>query len=84
MGTHICQRKPEEVEAEASNFMLLIHPLLFGPHCDRRFILNMDQTPVYFLMSSEKTLKLVGKKNHPYPHVDKRYQAGDHGCDDRR
>ena len=34
MGTHICQRKPEEVEAEASNFMRLIHPLLFGPHCN--------------------------------------------------
>ncbi len=42
MGTHICQRKPEEVEAEASNFMRLIRLLLFGPHCDPRFILNMD------------------------------------------
>jgi hypothetical protein len=62
MGMHVCQRKPEEVEVEASNFMRLIGPLLFGPHCNRRFILNIDQTPVYFLMSTKKTLELVEKK----------------------
>jgi hypothetical protein len=48
---HICQRKLEEAEAVASEYMCLIRPLLFGPYCDRHFILNMDQTPVYFLMS---------------------------------
>jgi hypothetical protein len=62
MGTHLCQCKPEEVEAEASNYMHLICPLLFGPHRDRHFILNMDQTPVYFLMSTKRALELVGKK----------------------
>jgi hypothetical protein len=54
MGTHLCQRKPEEVEAEASNYMRLIRTLLFGPHCNQRFILNMDQTPVYFLISTKR------------------------------
>jgi hypothetical protein len=54
MGMHVCQRKPEEVEAEASNFMCPIHPLLFGPHCNRHFILNMDQMPVYFFDEHEK------------------------------
>ncbi len=63
MGMHVCQRKPEEVEAEASDFICLICPLLFGPHCNRRFILNMDQTPVYFSMSTKKKLELVEKKN---------------------
>jgi hypothetical protein len=62
MGTHVCQRKPEEVETEASNLMHLICPLLFGPHCYRRFIFNMDQTPVYFLMSTKKMLELAGNK----------------------
>jgi hypothetical protein len=62
MGTHLCQRKPEKVEAEASNYMHLICPLLFVPHCNRRFILNMDQMPGYFLMSAKRTLDLVGKK----------------------
>jgi hypothetical protein len=31
MGMHVCQCKPEEVEAEASKYMCLICPLLFGP-----------------------------------------------------
>jgi hypothetical protein len=62
MGTHLCQCKPEEVEAEASNYMHLICTLLFGPHHDQRFILNMDQTPVYFLMSTNRTLEIVGKR----------------------
>ncbi len=41
MGTHKCQREPEEVAAEASNYMHLMCPLLDGPHRDRHFILNM-------------------------------------------
>jgi hypothetical protein len=62
MGTHLCQRKPEEVEAEASNYMRLIRALLFSLHHDQCFILNMDQTPVYFLMSTKRTLEVVGKR----------------------
>jgi hypothetical protein len=62
MGMHVCQRKPEEVEVDARDFMRLICPLLFGPHHDRHFILNMDQTPVYFSMSTKKNLELVEKK----------------------
>jgi hypothetical protein len=59
---HLCQCKLEEVEAEASNYMRLICTLLFGPHCNQHFILNMDQTPVYFLMSTKRTLEVVGKR----------------------
>ncbi len=62
MGVHHCQRKQEEVEVEASDYMRLIRTFLFGPHRDRRFILNMDQTPVYFLMITKRTLELVEKK----------------------
>ncbi len=62
MGMHVCQHKQEEVEAEASDYMHPIRPLLFGPRCDQRFILNMDQMPVYFSMSTKKTLELVGKR----------------------
>jgi hypothetical protein len=62
MGTHVCQGKPKEVEAEASNHMCLIHPLLFGRHHNWHFILNMDQTLAYFSMSMKKTLELVGRK----------------------
>ncbi len=48
IGTHLCQHKPEEVEAEASDYMHLICTLLFGPHCNQHFILNMDQMSVFF------------------------------------
>ena len=62
MGTHQSQRKPEEVAAEALDYMNLICALLMGPHCDWRFILIMDQTPAYFCMTQKKTLEVVGVK----------------------
>ncbi len=62
MGTHLSQRKPDEVEVEAKDYMCLIHPFLTSHHCDLRFIINMDQTPVYFAMSTKQTLEVVGKK----------------------
>ena len=48
MGTHVAQRDPEEVRGEASDYMNSVRPLMKGDHRDRRFILDMDQTPVYF------------------------------------
>jgi hypothetical protein len=42
--------------------MRLICTLLFGPHCNQRFILNIDQTPVYSSMSTKRTLEVVGKR----------------------
>jgi hypothetical protein len=48
MGMHLCQRKPEEVEVEARDYVRLIRTLLFGTHRNQCFILNMDQTPVFF------------------------------------
>ena len=62
MGTHESQRKPEEVEGEAKDYMHLIRPCVIGNNRDPRFILNMDQTPVYFLMNAKCTLELIGKK----------------------
>ena len=60
MGTHVAQRDPEEVRGEATDYMNSVRPLVEGPHRDRRFILNMDQTPVYFSMCPKKTLEIVG------------------------
>jgi hypothetical protein len=62
MGTHTSQRPPAEVECEASDFMRFVRVIVSGSNRDRRFILNMDQTPVYFSMSSKKTLELIGEK----------------------
>jgi len=60
MGTHVAQRDPEEVRGEATDYMNLVRPLMKGEHRDLRFILNMDQTPVYFSMCPKKTLEIVG------------------------
>jgi hypothetical protein len=62
MGTHESQHKPEEVQEEATDYMRLIRPFLIGNHRDPRFILNMDQSPVYFSMNAKRTLELIGKK----------------------
>ena len=62
MGTHKTQRKLEEVATEAADYMALVRQLLVGPHRDRRFILNMDQTPCWFSMSKKRTLEVVGRK----------------------
>jgi hypothetical protein len=62
MGTHQTQHKPNKVATEALDYMNLIRALLMGPHRNRCFILNMDQTPVYFCMTQKKTLEVVGVK----------------------
>jgi hypothetical protein len=42
--------------------MNIMRPFIEGPHCDRRFILNMDQTPVFFCMTRKKTIEVIGVK----------------------
>jgi hypothetical protein len=60
MGMHESQRRPDEVAAEASDYMAVMRRLVDGPHRDRRFILNMDQTPVFFTMNAKRMLEVVG------------------------
>jgi len=62
MGTHESQRAPEEVAEEATEYMTAARKLVLGGHHDRRFIMNMDQTPVYFSMGPKKTLAKKGEK----------------------
>ena len=62
MGTHETQRKPKEVATEAADYMALVRQLLLGPHRDRRFVLNMDQTPTWLSMSKKRMLEVVGWK----------------------
>jgi len=51
-GTHTLQRVPAEVESEAFDFMRFMCVIVSGGNCDRRFIINIYQTPVYISMSS--------------------------------
>jgi hypothetical protein len=55
-------RSPAEVYKEATTFMARSRPSLRGPHCNKRWIWNMDQTPVYFSYHRNKTLAKHGIK----------------------
>ena len=42
--------------------MRFMHVIVSGGNCNRHFIINMDQTPVNFSMSSKQTLEVIGTK----------------------
>ena len=54
MGTKVSQRPPGEVCLDAQEFQDFICLMLQGPELDLRWIINMDQTPVLFLMHPKK------------------------------
>ena len=56
MGTHKSQRLPEEVADKGHAWMDHICPLVTGPHRSLRYVIDMDQTPVLFLMNAKKHL----------------------------
>jgi hypothetical protein len=60
--TNESTRAPEDVYAEATEFISLYRPSLVGGHRHKRWILNMDQTPLYFSYHQSKTLALRGTK----------------------
>jgi hypothetical protein len=46
--THECQRPPEALRQEAKDFIDFVKPTLTGVNRCERYILNMDQTPIFF------------------------------------
>ena len=60
--THESQRPPHEVANEATDFIVRIRPLLRGMFSHEDWIINMDQTPVFFLMVPRTTLDHVGAR----------------------
>ena len=61
MGMHTLQRVPAKVESKALNFMLFMRRIVFGTNCNRHFVINMDQTLVYFSMNGKHMLELTEK-----------------------
>jgi hypothetical protein len=51
--TNESQRLPSEVREEALGYVEAVRPRLVGRHED--YIINMDQTPVFFSMTAKKT-----------------------------
>ena len=60
--THESQRAPHEVERQALDWMEMIRPMVTAPNRNQRFIINMDQTPVFFSMSEGTTLEVEGSR----------------------
>ncbi len=73
--TNEATRSPAEVYDEATAFMDRSHPPLHAPHCDKRWIWNMDQTPVYFSYHRNKTLAKRGIKTVHVAQVHVRHSA---------
>ena len=60
--THEYQKIPDETIAEAKAFVSIQVPYLIGPHRDKKWIANMDLTPVYFSMTPRTTVESRGAR----------------------
>jgi hypothetical protein len=60
--TNKATHAPQEVYAEAQEFLEFTRPLLLGPHCNWRWIFNIDQLPLYFLTTSRRLMKSVAPR----------------------
>ena len=58
LKTHQAQRHPKEMVDEAKHFVSRGTPLLASLNRDQQYIINMDQTPVFFQWSLTKLLML--------------------------
>jgi DDE superfamily endonuclease len=61
-STHESQRCGADELAEAREWMAVVRPKVLGPRRHPEYILNMDQTPVFFSMLRKKTLNIKGAK----------------------
>ena len=68
MGMHTLQQPLAEVEIEAFNFMQFVRVIVSGGNRDWRFIINMDQMPVYLSMSSKQMFEVIGDKLSTFAH----------------
>ena len=62
IGTHVSQKSPKLAEDDAADFVKTICPFLYGPSRHPSFILNMDQTLVYYSMQEKKSLHKKGAR----------------------
>ena len=61
--THEAQKHPQETQDLAEKFIVSMRPFLLQSNQDKRFIINMDQTPIFFSMVPNTTLNRVGERS---------------------
>ena len=60
--THECQRPPQAVRQDALDFIRFAQPKVSGVNRSDAYVLNMDQTPIFFDMSTGRTLSAAGER----------------------
>ena len=58
--THVSQVNPQETIDEAGVFLAVMRPIVSAPNLQKRWIINMDQVPVFLSMHPHTTLDLQG------------------------
>ena len=61
-ATHTAQVLPQDVMDQALAWIQQMRPILNAPEVDRRFVINMDQTPVFFSQHPNRSLHLQGER----------------------
>ena len=62
-GTHQAQAPPQTVSSAAEDFIVNIaRPAVNQSYRDRRYIINMDQTPVFFSMHPSRSVDKIGTR----------------------
>lgn len=61
-STHEAQSAPAKKQGEALEYIARIQPIVNARNRDPRFVINMDQTPVYFSMTPTTTLNIRGAR----------------------
>ena len=60
VATHESQRPPSAVHGEAMDFMTITRPRVHAYFRNAKFVINMDQTPIFFSYHGSKTLERAG------------------------
>ena len=60
VGTHVSQELPQDALERAQNFLAEIRPIVAT--LPKHFVINMDQTPVYYSMHPARTLEFSGRR----------------------
>ena len=60
--THTSQRLPQETEEDSLQWLQVMRPIVGAPNVQKKFVLNMDQTPMYLSMAPVSTLNLQGAR----------------------
>ncbi|KAG7368805.1 DDE superfamily endonuclease [Nitzschia inconspicua] len=60
--THTSQTDPNEMVLEAQNWLAIMRPIVSAPDVQQKFILNMDQTPMFLSMCPHSSLNLQGER----------------------